>query len=286
MKKQLRFTAIALIAIFILAACSSQPDAVEESSMEMASEMESSQQMSDDDAMHDDDTMADGDEMMDDDDSMSDADEMMEDASMDADGEMMEDGEHGMGADDSMMSDEESMDADDMAEDGAMDGASDDAMMSDDSQMADDTMGMELAAWQQVELTDVDSGDSFTLADFAGKTIFVETMATWCSNCRQQLNNVAQARTQLSGDEIVFIALSVETNIEQAALAQYQQNEGFDWLFAVATPELLQMLSDDFGRAVLNPPSTPHFIIEADGTIGDLVTGIESADQLLASLNS
>lgn len=285
MKKQLRLITVALIAIFVLAACSSAPDAAEETSMAMESEMESSEGMSAEDAAHADETMADGDEMMHDDDSMTDSDEMMTDASMDAEGEMSEDGDHGMGDDGTMMSDDDSM-ASGTTDEAAMDGASDDAMTSDDSQMAVEAMGAELASWQQVALTDVRSGESFTLADFAGKHIFVETMATWCSNCRQQLNNVAQARTQLSGDDVVFIALSVETNLAAGDLAQYQQNQGFDWTFAVATPELLQMLADDFSRAILNPPSTPHFIIYPDGTIGDLVTGIESADQLLTSLNS
>ena len=33
---------------------------------------------------------------------------------------------------------------------------------------------------------DARTGQTFTLADLQGKTVYVEPMATWCTNCRQQ----------------------------------------------------------------------------------------------------
>lgn len=138
---------------------------------------------------------------------------------------------------------------------------------------------MDQPAWQTIALTDAGSGESFTLADFAGKTVFVEPMATWCTNCRQQLNNVAQIREQF-GDDVVFIGLSLETNLSNEELARYAADQGFDWRFAVMTPDMLQALADTFGRTITNAPSTPHFVIRADGTYTDLATGIDSPDQL------
>lgn len=139
-------------------------------------------------------------------------------------------------------------------------------------------------AWQELSLTDARSGETFRLADFAGQTVFVEPMATWCSNCRRQLGQVQAAQQQLAGEEVVFVALSVETNLEDAALASYADGAGFNWLFAVATPELLGQLSDAFGRAITNPPATPHFIIRPDGTTTDLITGIEPVEQIITQI--
>jgi thiol-disulfide isomerase/thioredoxin len=130
-------------------------------------------------------------------------------------------------------------------------------------------------------LTDARTGQAFTLADFAGKTVFVEPMATWCSNCRQQLNNLRAAREQLAGDDVIFVALSVETNISSADLARYADEQGFDWIFAVATPELLEGLVGEFGRSITNPPATPHFLIKPDGSVSELKTGIEPADAIV-----
>lgn len=141
----------------------------------------------------------------------------------------------------------------------------------------------ELPAWAALSLVNARTGESFTIADYAGQTIFVEPMATWCTNCRAQLNNVKEAKAQVTGD-VVFVALSVETALDPAVLAQYAEEHGFDWTFAVATPELLQQLAADFGQTIANPPATPHFVISPDGTVSDLTTGIENVEAILASV--
>jgi cytochrome oxidase Cu insertion factor (SCO1/SenC/PrrC family) len=208
-------------------------------------------------------------------------DTMTEDADMD-DGqestESMDEAPHDVMADDDMAADE-SMADDTMADDTMADESTADESMSDDM-MAQDTVA--LAAWQTLPLTNARTGETFTLGDYAGQTVFVEPMATWCSNCRQQLTNVQQARVQLSSDDVVFIALSVETTISNEELARYADDLGFDWTFAVMTPELLQALAEQFGRTVSNPPSTPHFVIRADGSASELVTGIQSAEEIAA----
>lgn len=136
-----------------------------------------------------------------------------------------------------------------------------------------------LAPWQSLALTDVRTGAPFTLADFAGRTVYVEPMATWCTNCRRQLGEVQQAQAQL-GEEVVFVALSVETNISAQELGTYAQENGFDWTFAVMTPEFLAALADTFGQTIANPPATPHFVIRPDGSFGDLHTGITPAAEI------
>lgn len=160
-----------------------------------------------------------------------------------------------------------------------------------EQEMADDmageeAMGADRPAWQRLALTNARTGETFTLADFAGQTVFIEPMATWCSNCRQQLTNVREAKQQLAGDDVVFVALSVETNIDDATLASYADGAGFDWLFAVVTPELLEQLAGEFGRSIANPPATPHFVIRPDGTYTELVTGIEPAGQIISQITA
>lgn len=158
--------------------------------------------------------------------------------------------------------------------------------MEDMAEEMDDNMAMsDGPAWTTIALTDVRSGETFTLADFAGKTVFVEPMATWCTNCRRQLTNVSQAKAQLGDSEdVVFVSLSVETNIGDGDLADYTQETGFDWAFAVATPEILVSLVESFGQSITNPPSTPHFIIRPDGTTTELTTGFESPEEILQNL--
>jgi thiol-disulfide isomerase/thioredoxin len=143
----------------------------------------------------------------------------------------------------------------------------------------------ERPAWHYLPLTDAQSGQTFTLADFDGKTVYVEPMATWCTNCRQQLSVIRdQVRAQVDPERVVFVGLSVETNLASETLASYTSTHGFDWTFAVMTPELLQDLASTFGRTVANPPAVPHFVIGLDGTTSDLSTGHHSAEHLLTML--
>ena len=59
-------------------------------------------------------------------------------------------------------------------------------------------------AWHSYELTDVRTGEAFTLSTFTGKTVFVQPMATWCIRCKRQLNSVAEASLGLPPEEVVF----------------------------------------------------------------------------------
>jgi thiol-disulfide isomerase/thioredoxin len=139
------------------------------------------------------------------------------------------------------------------------------------------------ASWQDLPLTNARTGETFSLADFAGQTVYVEPMATWCTNCRQQLGNVSDAKAQL-GDEVAFIALSVETTLSADELARYAEDQGFDFTFAVMTPPLLRALAAAFGQSVTSPPSTPHFIISPDGTTSELLTGFSTPDEIVAAV--
>jgi cytochrome oxidase Cu insertion factor (SCO1/SenC/PrrC family) len=140
-------------------------------------------------------------------------------------------------------------------------------------------------AWQQLPLTNAQTGESFTLADFAGKTVYVEPFATWCTNCRQQLNNVKAAQGNF-GDEVVFVVLSVEPNIGNEALAQYAVEHGFEMIFAAMSPDMLRETVAVFGQTISNPPATPHFVIRPDGTTTELLTGIEGPEAITSLIQA
>ena len=167
-----------------------------------------------------------------------------------------------------------------MTEDSMVDEMTEDSMVDEmDGDM------VELAAWQNITLTDVD-GATFTLGDFMGKPVFVENFATWCPKCREQLGTTNEAAGTL-GDDAVVIALSVETDLSADDVAEYAADNGFDNVrFAVMTPEFLAAISDAYGNSSINPPSTPHFVIDIHGAAGELDTGSKSADDIVKALQT
>lgn len=134
-------------------------------------------------------------------------------------------------------------------------------------------------AWLELALVDARTGATFTLADFSGKTVLARAMAQWCTNCRNgQARWRDEVLTQINPDNVVFVTLDIETNSTAASLASYAESNNFPWLFAVATPELVQALSAQFGSTVLVPPSEPQWVINPDGSVSDLISDRSSAN--------
>jgi len=197
--------------------------------------------------------------------------------------------DHGMMTDTHMMTGTGMMDHGMMTDTHMMTGTGmmDHGMMTDTHMMTGTGMMPDmpkLSALQNLVLTDAQTGKMFKLADYLGKTVYVEPMATWCPNCRAQLAQVTSAKKQVASDNVKFVALSVEVGLDPAKLAQYAKDTGYDLQFAVLNADGLKALNDAFGQSALNPPSTPHFIIKPDGTMSALVTGPEAAAALVMKL--
>jgi hypothetical protein len=89
--------------------------------------------------------------------------------------------------------------------------------------------------WFAVELTDVQTGETFTINEYAGKVILLETMAIWCPNCAVQGSQVRKLHEALGyPDDLISISLDVDLNEDSASLNEYAQEYGFDWHFAIA----------------------------------------------------
>lgn len=150
----------------------------------------------------------------------------------------------------------------------------------EDSQTARD-----LETWYFWDLTDVNSGTVFKVADFQGKVVLVETMAVWCSNCFKQQQEVIRLHDLVGErDDFVSIGVNIDPNEDVDTLSRYTSKNGFDWLYVVASPELIDEISRLYGTQYLNPPSTPMLIIDRQGTAHQLPFGIKSAEDLQSAL--
>jgi len=165
-----------------------------------------------------------------------------------------------------------------------------DAMMKKDAPTADAMMGKdEMAApvWFSARLTDVNTGNSFQVADFKGKVVLVETMAVWCSTCLQQQGQVKALHGLLGmRDDWVSLALDIDPNENDSTLKKHATNRGFDWRYAVASADVAREIGQLYGNQFLNPPSAPMFIIDRLGKVHPLPFGVKSAQDLKASVET
>jgi thiol-disulfide isomerase/thioredoxin len=205
--------------------------------------------------------------------------------------EMMDD----MDADKEAMMEEEADKSDAMmkAEDEEMMKDEGDEMMKDEDQdkagemmeKEGEAMMMTYPDWFGVALTDVRTMGSFTIADLKGKVILVEALAMWCPKCKQQQEEVKALHMALGGrDDFVSLGLDIDPNENASDLKVYSEQNGFDWVYAIAPAEVTRELGALYGAQFLNPTATPMLIIDRQGEVHPLPFGIKSAAELLSAL--
>jgi len=199
---------------------------------------------------------------------------------------------------DTMMEDKESMPDTSMTEEPMMeenpadamaepthDTTMDDAMSTSDVTMDESAGMMEPPNWFSASLTDARTGQAFSINDFQGKVVLVETMAIWCSNCLKQQGQVKALHEQLGArDDFISIGLDIDPNENLDALKSYVENKGFDWLYSVPSADVSREIASLYGDQFLNPPSTPMVVIDRHGDAHPLPFGIKSADDLMQAI--
>jgi thiol-disulfide isomerase/thioredoxin len=144
---------------------------------------------------------------------------------------------------------------------------------------------MEMPAWFSASLTNAATGEAFTIQDFKGKVVLVETMAMWCPTCLRQQKEVQALHEQLGErDDFVSVGIDIDLNENIADLKDYTAKNGFAWTYTVATPDVAREIGNLYGQQFLNPPSAPMFIIDRHGAVHPLPFGVKSAADLQQAL--
>ena len=140
-----------------------------------------------------------------------------------------------------------------------------------------------LADWKQTELTDVNTGESFRIADFAGTSVLLESFAVWCPVCTAQQREIRELHEAV-GHEVVSISLNTDPNEDIRRVRDHTSRHGFSWRYAVAPDTMIQALIDEFGFGIVNAPSAPMVLICEDQTHRPLRRGVKRADRLRSEI--
>ncbi len=169
------------------------------------------------------------------------------------------------------------------SEDGKMDESNDEMMEKPDDEMMDELADEKMSetGWFGTTFTNVSSGETFTINDFKGKVVLIENLAMWCSNCKKQQEQVKILHELIGMDEdLVSIGLDIDTNENAEDLKTYTADNGFDWIYAVASQEVTREIANLYGAQFLNPPSTPIIIVDRKGVAHPMPFGIKRAEDL------
>lgn len=140
--------------------------------------------------------------------------------------------------------------------------------------------------WRDTELKDIATGESFRLSDFAGTPVMVESFAVWCPTCLQQQKEVQEFRLNEDNDSgtVIHISLDTDPNEDEGKVRKYLEDNGFDWYFAIAPPEMTRALIDEFGSEVVVAPSAPIVLICEDQSARLMSRGVKSPEDIQEEL--
>ena len=78
-------------------------------------------------------------------------------------------------------------------------------------------------------LTSID-GTCFNLSDYDGKIVVLDLMATWCSVCNDEMQELSQLRKEYN--DVVIITISVDPTEDDETLRIFKEKHNADWIFA------------------------------------------------------
>jgi len=135
--------------------------------------------------------------------------------------------------------------------------------------------------WFDMEMIDAQSGETFTMNDYAGKVILLETMAMWCPNCLMQAGQVQKLHEALGDPEdLISVSLDVDIHEDSDLLKEYAYEYGLEWHFAVAPLDVARALGNLYTAQYLNPPLSPMLIIDRKGNVHHLEYGLKDVETL------
>jgi thiol-disulfide isomerase/thioredoxin len=135
--------------------------------------------------------------------------------------------------------------------------------------------------WKEVQLTDVDSGQEFSISSL-DKPVLVENFAVWCPTCTKQQQQIKQMLENRDVD-LTVVSMNTDPNENAEKIKQHASRNGFNWRYAVAPPEMSQLLVRKYGSSVLRPPLVPKILV-CDNSTRRLDNGVKTPGKLVEEI--
>lgn len=156
------------------------------------------------------------------------------------------------------------------------------ALTSMDSSEDRDESGLEPAGnWSEVDLTDVNSGETYRISEL-DRPVVVEPFAAWCSTCLRQQKEMAEVQDSA---DVTFVSLNVDRNEGIKKVRRHAERNGFDWRYSVASGSVLRSLQNQFGPSVLIPPRAPKVVL-CEGGATRLSNGVKPGEKVLEEVEN
>jgi thiol-disulfide isomerase/thioredoxin len=158
-----------------------------------------------------------------------------------------------------------------------------DPELSTDASTPTETLPAVPSLWMTTQLTNVATGESFTINDFKGTPVLVENFAVWCPVCTRQQQE-SKKLEEMPGNTIVSVSIDSDPNENKSKIRDHIDRNGFDWYYAIASPAVTESMTADFGLGFVQVPLAPMVVVCPDQSTHRLRNGVKSAEELSSSV--
>ena len=123
---------------------------------------------------------------------------------------------------------------------------------------------------EEVRLSDLD-GRELSLAEFAGRPVWVFFWATWCPPCQQETPDIRAAFEAHRDEGLVIVAIDIQEPAE--SVREYATRYGLSYTIALDSDAAIMRIYGVFGLPT-------HYFIDRDGIIRDRYFGPLSRDEI------
>ncbi|MDR2855560.1 MAG: redoxin domain-containing protein [Methanomicrobiales archaeon] len=143
-----------------------------------------------------------------------------------------------------------------------------------------------LHEWMDTEMTDVVTGDSFTLRELTkdGVPIVVHLYATWCPYCNMQLT---ESTTFLANypEKAHLVVIDIDASETPEKIANHVKDKKYGGTFATAEVPIMQGLMELFGQEAITG-GVPQTILFSGENILYLGSGVIGSNNLADRLDA
>lgn len=140
------------------------------------------------------------------------------------------------------------------------------------------------AAWKNIPLENVMTGEEFLVDDFSSAYVLLFTFTTSCPVCVRQQEEIMSLQ-EVSSSQIVPVGLNIEPNGDPDMLRSYLQQNGFEGYYALSPPELTRAILNDFGLELISPATAPVILICPGGEGKKLRPGLKPATEIVDAIS-
>ena len=125
-------------------------------------------------------------------------------------------------------------------------------------------------------LVDVD-GNPVSLQSLRGRVVVLDLFATWCGPCRTQIGELKQVHDRYNATDVVILSIDVDKGETQAEVRAFRSEYGAQWGFCTDTDSVGAKYGADYIPTLA--------IIDRDGNLSHLSSGVEGASDLIARID-